>query len=117
MRATVIALILSRGACGIAAAQVVLPDEGEARLARFGRVLTLKVDPKTLGATQFVVGMATMPPGSVLPAHTPPNQDEVCPWGERVFEKALDVAYDHTRSTTSFLTLSMSIPDWRRHGA
>ena len=79
MRATVIALILSQGVCGIASAQVILPDEGEARLARFGRILTLKIDPKTVGATQFVVGMATMPPGAVLPVHPPPNQEEVCP--------------------------------------
>jgi len=79
MRATVIALILSQGVCGIASAQVILPDEGEARLARFGRILTLKIDPKTVGATQFVVGMATIPPGSVLPVHPPPNQEEVCP--------------------------------------
>ena len=116
MSVTVIALILNRGVCGIASAQVVMPDKGEARLARFGRVLTLKVDPKIVGATQCVVGMATMPPGSVLPVHTPPHQEEVCPWGERVSEKALDVAYDHPRSTTAFLTLSMSIPDWRTPG-
>jgi hypothetical protein len=81
MRVAVISLILSLAVCGIASAQVVLSDEGEARPARFGRVLTLKVDPKIVGATQFVVGMATMPPGSVLPVHTPPNQEEVCPWG------------------------------------
>jgi hypothetical protein len=37
MRVTVISLILSLGVCGIASAQVVLPDEGEARLAQFGR--------------------------------------------------------------------------------
>ena len=53
----------------------------------------------------------------VLPAHTHPNQEEVCPWGERVSAKALYVAYDRTRSTTSFLTFSVSIPDWRTHGA
>jgi hypothetical protein len=117
MRATVISLILSLWVCGIASAQVVLPDEGEARLARFSRVLTLRVDPKTVSATQFVGGMETMPPGSVLPVHTPPNQEEVGPWGERVSEKALYVAYDHTQSTTSFLALSRSIPDWRTHGA
>jgi hypothetical protein len=116
MRVTVISLILSLGVCGIASAQIVLPDEGEARLARSGRVLALKVDPKTVGATQCVGGMETMPPGSVLPAHPPPHQEEVCPWGERVSEKALDVAYDHPRSTTSCLTLSMSIPDWRTPG-
>jgi hypothetical protein len=101
--------------CGIASAQVVLPDEGEASLARFGRVLPLKVE--TVGATQCIAGLETMPPGSVLPVHTPPNQEEVCPWRESVSEKALYVAYDHTRSTTSLLTLSMSIPDWRTHGA
>ena len=90
MRVTVISLILSLGVCGIASAQVVLADEGDARLARFGRVLTLKVDPKTVGATQFVVGMETMPPWAVLPAHTHPNQEEVCPWGgESVREGAL----------------------------
>jgi len=81
MRVTVISLILSLGVCGIVSARIVLPDEGEARLARFGRVLTLKVDSKTVGATQFVVGMETMPPWSVLPAHTHPHQEEVCPWG------------------------------------
>ena len=89
MRATVIALILSLGVYGIAPAQVVLPDAGEASLARSGRVLPLKIDPKTVGTTQCLVGMATMPPGSVLPVHTPPNQEEVCPWRERVSEKAL----------------------------
>jgi uncharacterized RmlC-like cupin family protein len=47
------------------------------RLARGGRVLTLKIDPKTIGATQFVVGMETMPPGAVLSAHKHPNQEEV----------------------------------------
>jgi len=117
MRVTVISLILSLGVCGIASAQVVLPDAGEARLARFDCLLILTIDPKTVGATQFVVGMATMPPGSVLPAHPPPHQEEVCPWGERVSEKALYVAYDRTRSTTAFLTLSRSIPAWRTHSA
>src|SRR5262249_19034405 len=113
---TVIALILSRGVCGIAPAQVVLPDEGEASVARSGRVLPLKVDPKTVGATQCVVDMTTMPPGSVLPMYPPPHQEEVCPWGERVPKKALDIAYDHPRSTPAFLTVSRSIPAWRTHG-
>jgi hypothetical protein len=89
MRVTVISLILSLGVCGIASAQVVLPDEGEARLARFGRVLTLKVDPKTVGATQFVGGMETMPPGSVLPAHTPESRRGLSLGGESVREGAL----------------------------
>ena len=70
-----------------------------------------------IASAQFVVGMERMPPGSVLPAHTPPNQEEVGPWGERMSAKALYVAYDHTRSMTSFLTLSRSIPDWRTHSA
>ena len=34
-----------------------------------------------IASAQFVVGMETMPPGSVLPAHTHPHQEEVCPWG------------------------------------
>ena len=65
------------------------------------------------------IGAAETPPSLLLPStqHAPPNQEEVCPWRERVSEKALDVAYDHTRSTTAFLTLLMSIPDWRMHGA
>lgn len=64
-------------------------------------------------------GAAEPPPSLLLPStqHAPPNQEEVCPWRDRVSEKALDVAYDHTRSTTAFLTLLMSIPDWRMHGA
>jgi hypothetical protein len=91
MRVTVISLILSLGVCGMASAQLVLPDEGEARLARFGRVLTLKVDPKTVGATQFVVGMETTPPGSVLPARTPPPESRrgLSLGGESVREGAL----------------------------
>jgi len=65
------------------------------------------------------IGAAETPPSLLLPStqHAPPNQEEVCPWRERVSEKALDVAYDHTRSTTAFLTLFMSITDWRMHGA
>jgi hypothetical protein len=89
MRATVISLILSRGVCGMASAQIVLSDAGEARLARFGRVLTRKVEPKTVGATQFVVGMETMPPGSVLPAHTPASRRGRSLGGENVREGAL----------------------------
>jgi quercetin dioxygenase-like cupin family protein len=77
MRLAITSVILSLSIHGVAAAQVVLPDEGEARLARGGRVLTLKIDPKTIGATQFVVGMETMPPGAVLSAHKHPNQEEV----------------------------------------
>jgi hypothetical protein len=117
MSVTVIALILSRGVCGMAPAQVVLHDEGEASLARSGRALPLTVDLKTVGATQCAVGMATMPPGPVLPAHTPPHQEEVCPWGERGSKKARYVADDRTRSTTAFLTLSRSIPAWRTYSA
>jgi hypothetical protein len=87
MRVTVISLILSLGVCGIASAQVVLPDEGEARLARFGRVLPLKVE--TVGATQCIVGLETMPPGSVLPAHTPESRRGLSLGGESVREGAL----------------------------
>ena|SRR5215510_7843972 len=79
MRATVIARILSRGRCGMASAQVVLPNAGEARLARFGRVLTRKVAPTTGGATSCIVAMATMPPGSVLSVPPPPHQEQGCP--------------------------------------
>jgi quercetin dioxygenase-like cupin family protein len=77
MKVTITSVFLSLSIHGLASAQVVLPDEGEARLARGGRVLTLKIDPKTVGATQFVVGMETMPPGAVLSAHKHPNQEEV----------------------------------------
>jgi len=31
--------------------------------------LVLKVDPQTLSATQFVVGMETTPPGATVPTH------------------------------------------------
>jgi hypothetical protein len=45
MSVTGIALILSRGVCGMAPAQVVLPDESEVSLTRAGCVLLLTADP------------------------------------------------------------------------
>jgi len=75
---TIVALVaLGLGMHGIAVAQVVLQDEGEVRVAQGGRVVRLKVDPKSGGATQFVVGTELMPPGAVLPTHRHPNQEEV----------------------------------------
>jgi hypothetical protein len=74
---TIIALVaLGLGMHGIAVAQVVLQDEGEVRVAQGGRVVRLKVDPKSVGAAQFVVGTELMPPGAVLPTHRHPNQED-----------------------------------------
>jgi hypothetical protein len=61
-------------------------------------------------------GDTAIPAAPFHPARTPESRRGLS-LEERVSEKALDVAYDHTRSTTAFLTLFMSIPDWRMHGA
>jgi quercetin dioxygenase-like cupin family protein len=63
--------------CGVPTAQVISPDEGDVRLASGGRPVTLKVDPQTVGASQFVVGMETVPPGVPFPTHKHPNQGEI----------------------------------------
>jgi hypothetical protein len=52
-------------------------SEGETRLASDSRTLILKVDPQTVGATQFVVGVETVPPGAPFPTHKHPNQEEI----------------------------------------
>jgi quercetin dioxygenase-like cupin family protein len=77
MKAIVALVALGLGMHGNAVAQVVLQDEGEVRVAQGGRVVRLKVDPKSAGAAQFVVGTELMPPGAVLPTHRHPNQEEV----------------------------------------
>jgi quercetin dioxygenase-like cupin family protein len=77
MKITVLTVVLSLWMYGMAAAQVILPDTGETRLASDGRTLILKVDPQTVGATQFVVGVETVPPGAPFPTHKHPNQEEL----------------------------------------
>ena len=77
MKITVLIVVLSFWLYGVAEAQVVLPDEGETRLASDSRTFILKVDPQTVGATQFVVGVETVPPGAPFPTHKHPNQEEI----------------------------------------
>jgi quercetin dioxygenase-like cupin family protein len=77
MKITVLTVVLSLWLSGVAAAQVILTDEGEPRLASDSRTLMLKVDPQTVGATQFVVGIETVPPGAPSRIHKHPNQEEI----------------------------------------
>jgi quercetin dioxygenase-like cupin family protein len=39
--------------------------------------MILKIDPKTVGASQFVVGIEIVPAGAPFPAHRHPNQEEI----------------------------------------
>lgn len=77
MKLTVLTVVVSLWMSSVAAAQVILPDAGETRLASDSRTLILKVDPQTVGATQFVVGVETVPPGAPFPTHKHPNQEEI----------------------------------------
>lgn len=59
------------------AAQVISPETGEALIARGNRPITIKVDPKTVGATQFVAGTEILPSGVAFNTHRHPNQEEL----------------------------------------
>jgi hypothetical protein len=50
MKITVLTIVLSLWLSGVAAAQVILPDASETRLASDRRALIHKVDPQTVGA-------------------------------------------------------------------
>ena len=69
-----LALLISATA---ATAQVIAPDGGEARSINAGQLLLIKVDPVTVGATQFLAGSETLQPGKAIPVHRHANQEEI----------------------------------------
>jgi quercetin dioxygenase-like cupin family protein len=58
-------------------AQVILPDQGDIRMPTNNRSMIIKVDPQTVGSTQFMVGMEIVPPGAYFPTHKHPDQEEI----------------------------------------
>jgi quercetin dioxygenase-like cupin family protein len=74
-----LSLLLTSCLCSLpsARAQVIPPEAGEALIARGNRPITIKVDPKTVGATQFVAGTEVLPSGVIFNTHRHPNQEEL----------------------------------------
>jgi quercetin dioxygenase-like cupin family protein len=84
LMATVVLVMLSFSAAPAQVAQVIAPGDGDTRLifsagetVAAGRPLLIKVDPVTVGATQFVVGTELLKPGQKIPVHRHANQEEI----------------------------------------
>jgi quercetin dioxygenase-like cupin family protein len=77
-------VVLFAPAASAQPAKVIAPAEGEMRLivsagetVAASRPLLIKVDPLTVGATQFVVGTEVLKPGQKIPVHRHANQEEI----------------------------------------
>jgi hypothetical protein len=56
---------------------ILLADEGERMVRRWGLPMTIKVDPRNGGSQHLVVGTEGLPPGKAIPVHKHPHADEV----------------------------------------
>lgn len=81
---TLALVVLSVSAALAQTARVIAPGEGETRLIfsagetlAASRPLLIKVDPVTVGATQFVVGTELLKTGQKIPQHRHANQEEI----------------------------------------
>ena len=77
-------IVLSTASAQAQVPRIIAPDEGDVRLifsagetVTEGRPLLIKVDPVTVGATQFVFGTELLRPGQKIPVHRHANQEEL----------------------------------------
>jgi quercetin dioxygenase-like cupin family protein len=56
---------------------ILLAEEGERMVRRWGLPMTIKVDPVNGGSQHLVVGTEDLPPGAAIPVHTHAHADEV----------------------------------------
>jgi quercetin dioxygenase-like cupin family protein len=56
---------------------ILLADEGERMVRRWGLPMTIKIDPVNGGSKHLVVGTEDLPPGKAIPVHKHSHCDEV----------------------------------------